>query len=115
LVAGDTALFGAATARGALVADLPIVTATISLGTSIGAPPHFWEACAGSDWSAITNGDGRSVSLAFGPDSFAKHIALLPDAAIICRPGLANDVDDAQALRNARAVLAGLADYGTGR
>ena len=59
----------------------------------------------GTGTNALALADGRSLSLAFGPDSFARHRALLPDAAIVRRPGLANDIDDMTALRNASAIL----------
>lgn len=49
--------------------------------------------------NALALSRDKRVALAFGPNSFAMHRAQLPDAAIIRRPGLADDVDTPEDLK----------------
>lgn len=43
--------------------------------------------------NAVAFAEDTPIALAFGPDSFALHKALWPNAAVVRRPGLAIDVD----------------------
>jgi 2-phospho-L-lactate guanylyltransferase len=48
----------------------------------------------GTGTNALAFASPRPLKLCFGPDSFARHHAQVPDAAIITgRPGLALDID----------------------
>lgn len=87
--------------------DLPGLSAA-DVTAMLAAPASIAPDAAGTGTNALAVADGRPLSLAFGEGSFAKHQALLPDAAIMRRDGLANDIDDEAALRNARAILSRL-------
>ncbi|WP_295634007.1 2-phospho-L-lactate guanylyltransferase [Novosphingobium sp.] len=90
-------------------ADLPLaapddiavlIDAAAGAGAAI-APDH-----ARTGTNALAFIDANGLLPAFGPDSFALHRALLPDAAVVERPGLALDIDTPEDLD--RAIAAGL-------
>lgn len=59
----------------------------------------------GDGTNALALGDDRPFTLCFGPNSFARHHAQAPDAAIVIgRPGLALDVDTPADLQAAAAL-----------
>lgn len=84
--------------------DLPGLT-TADVEAMLSAAVTIAPDEAGTGTNALAIADGRPLTLAFGPDSFAQHKALFPDAAIVRRPGLAHDIDDMKDLRNASAIL----------
>lgn len=53
-IAGSTALAGVAASGAVRAADMPVLPVTIDTHRPIGALPHVWEECAGSDRAAIT-------------------------------------------------------------
>lgn len=89
-------------------ADLPL------LGTS---DVHALIAAAEADGAAIApdrHGQGTNalalraaarIGLAFGPDSFARHLACMLGAATVRREGLALDIDTADDIAAARRAL----------
>jgi len=48
--------------------------------------------------NALAIADDRHFCPAFGPDSFARHKAALPDAAVVSTPGLSFDIDEPECL-----------------
>lgn len=96
-----------------LHADLPLLTgddiealldAAAEKGTAISPDLD------GTGTNAIALADGRGFVPRFGPGSFARHRAALPDAAIVRREGLASDLDQPEMLETllARGVIASL-------
>ncbi|MEJ7925425.1 2-phospho-L-lactate guanylyltransferase [Sphingobium sp. AN641] len=97
-----------ATIKGPLLiihADLPHLTpadvsallaAARDAGAAIAPDRH------GRGTNALALTGDPPVAFAFGEDSFARHMRLLPDAAIVRRPGLARDLDTAEDLAEAR-------------
>ena len=78
-----------------LHADLPAleaadVEALIEAASEAGAiaPDH-----RGSGTNALALLNARDFPFCFGPDSFARHCALLPGCGTVRRPGLARDID----------------------
>ncbi len=77
-------------------ADLPNLTvedvaALLSASATTGAA--FAPDRHGQGTNAIALADARSFDFAFGPGSFARHLAQCADAAVVNRPGLAFDLD----------------------
>lgn len=90
-------------------ADLPmlepgdiaaLLDAALAAGAAI-APDH-----GRTGTNALALIDPARIVPAFGPDSFARHRALLPDAAVVERAGLSLDIDTPADLD--RALAAGL-------
>lgn len=86
-------------------ADLPhltiedvtaLLTASAATGAAIAPDRH------GKGTNAIALTHARSFDFAFGHDSFALHLAQIPDAAIIDPPGLSFDLDTPADLELAR-------------
>lgn len=95
-------------------ADLPHLTpgdvsallaAARDAGAAIAPDRH------GRGTNALALAGDAPVAFAFGEDSFARHMRLLPAAAIVRRPGLARDLDTAEDLAEARR--AGVVAVGT--
>jgi len=85
-------------------ADLPLLTPAdvaflVDMAGASGAAIAPDMAATGTN--ALALADGRPLALAFGADSFTRHRAALPDAAIVERTGLSLDVDDAPSLEAA--------------
>jgi 2-phospho-L-lactate guanylyltransferase len=78
-------------------ADLPFLEAD-DVTALLEAAAHSGAAIApdlqGVGTNALALAQDRTFSLAFGPDSFSKHSAALPDAAIVRLRGLAFDLDN---------------------
>lgn len=104
------ALAGLDTVRGPWMvvhADLPLLTpddvaaanAALADNDHVLAPSHDGGTnLIGSSWPTF--------SFAYGPGSFRRHLALVPGARVMVRPGLALDLDrvrDLNALRRLRA------------
>jgi 2-phospho-L-lactate guanylyltransferase len=90
-------------------ADLPLVSpddiaALIDAASAAGAAIAPDHARTGTNALALT--DASALQPAFGADSLALHLALLPDALVVERPGLALDIDTSADLD--RAIAAGL-------
>lgn len=101
-----------ASLRGARVlilhADLPLVTgediaaliaAADAAGAAIAPDRH------GTGTNALALRDAAPAGFAFGADSFARHLRLLPGAAAVRRDGLALDIDTADDIAAAGAAL----------
>jgi 2-phospho-L-lactate guanylyltransferase len=78
-------------------ADLPLlsvedVEALVAAADDAGAAIAPDIAQTGTN--AIALADGRAFAPAFGVDSFARHRAVLGDAAIVRREGLSRDIDE---------------------
>jgi len=69
--------------------DMSVLLETAEIaGCAIASDRH------GVGTNAIALADGREFRFAFGPDSFAQHLAAGgPDCANVNRPGLARDID----------------------
>lgn len=87
-------------------ADLPFLQAE-DVQALLDAAAHSGAAIApdrhGLGTNALALADGRPFSPAFGANSFSRHKALLPDAAIVERTGLSFDLDEPEDLDLARA------------
>lgn len=86
-------------------ADLPLlaaaeVTALLEVAERSGAALAPDSAGQGTNALALVNAE--SFMPAFGVDSFRKHRALLPNAAIVERQGLAVDIDEPDTLERIR-------------
>lgn len=106
-LAGARALF-AGTATLFIHADLPLlgtadIAALLDAATRCGAAiaPDL----AGTGTNAIALADNRTFSPMFGPDSFARHKAAMPDAAIVTTEGLGFDIDEPEAMARGLASL----------
>jgi 2-phospho-L-lactate guanylyltransferase len=70
------------------VADVEaLIAGAVPLGAAIAPDRH------GRGTNGLALADGRPFDFAFGPDSFALHLAQRPDARIVERPGLSFDLD----------------------
>ena len=90
-----------------LHADLPLleVADVEALARAAGGGVAIAPDRAGAGTNALAIGANRPFTLCFGPDSFARHRAQAPDAAIVTgRPGLALDVDTPADLQAAVAL-----------
>ncbi len=89
-----------------LHADLPLLTVddltvaweALAAGAIL-APSH--------DGGTSLIGGRRPTSFSFGPGSFQRHLASVPTAKVICRPGLALDLDTAEDLAVSRQLAGG--------
>ena len=83
-------------------ADLPFVTAE-SLGTVDSAAATFGHALAPSvdGGTNVIAGSGR-FRFSYGPDSFHRHLSLVPAAAVITDPALSIEIDTEMHLRSVR-------------
>ncbi|NNC75948.1 MAG: 2-phospho-L-lactate guanylyltransferase [Acidimicrobiia bacterium] len=75
-------------------ADLPAVVpadlaALVDAGPTAIAPSHD------GGTSAVT-GESATFPFAYGPGSFHRHLSARPNMTVVCRPGLAYDLDDTQ-------------------
>lgn len=111
------AAIGAAQAGRVFVihADLPLlaptdIAALLDAAVAAGAAIAPDRARAGTNALALV--DPAGLQPAFGPGSFALHRAMLPDAALVERAGLALDIDTPADLD--RALAAGLLLPGIG-
>lgn len=81
--------------------DLPFLTVD-DLTALLGGAQRHGAAIApdrhGLGTNALAIADDRAFSPAFGANSFSRHRALLPDAAIVSTPGLSFDLDDPEDL-----------------
>ncbi len=89
-------------------ADLPLLRAA-ELDALLGAAARSGSAIApdrhGSGTNALALCDASVLAFCFGPDSFRRHRAQLPDAAIVKEEGLGLDLDTPADL--ARAIARG--------
>lgn len=87
--------------------DLPLLTADEAadlLAAAVAAGAAIAPDRAGSGTNALALTEPAGFLAAFGPDSFARHRALLPHAAIVERRGLGLDVDTPEDLALAEAI-----------
>lgn len=89
-------------------ADLPLLgaddvaallRAAEAAGAAIATDRH------GMGTNALAMRAATCVGFAFGPDSLARHLERLPDAAVLRREGLAIDIDTADDIAAAKGAL----------
>lgn len=98
-ISGDVAILHADLAM-LSVADIEALCEAAHADGAAIAPDRFEQGT-----NALALKAGRRLPLAFGPDSFRRHIAALgPAHAVICRPGLALDIDTSEDFDAALAV-----------
>ncbi|WP_068070554.1 2-phospho-L-lactate guanylyltransferase [Novosphingobium lentum] len=89
-------------------ADLPLLSAG-DVDALIAAAEADGAAIApdrhGQGTNALALRAAARIGLAFGPDSFARHLQRLPGAATVRREGLALDIDTADDIAAARRAL----------
>ena len=105
--AAATALAEAAARRVAwaiIHADLPIVTSS-DLGEVFAACRESPVLAPSHDGGTnVVAGPGGDFTFRYGPGSFHRHLASVPHATIVARPGLALDLDSLADLRRAEAL-----------
>jgi len=74
-------------------ADLPLVDADSLAGLGFEADEHRWSIAPSLDGGTNVIAGTGAMSFSYGPDSFHRHLALLPSAAIVVDRRLALELD----------------------
>jgi 2-phospho-L-lactate guanylyltransferase len=88
-------------------ADLPAITAVdlgrvmrvLDDGRRVLAPSH-------DGGTSLIGGSGITFAFSYGVGSFRRHLAAVPDAVVLARPGLALDLDRPQDIATLQALAA---------